>query len=103
MLRARYRDSYTQPGLMQAGQVYTLKPTPITTSIRFDKGHRIRVEVTSPNFPKFARNLNTGGPNETESEPVVADHAVHPSVDLTSAVEGKSVVGRVELVGRRIL
>src|SRR3546814_2378165 len=42
MLRARYRDSYTQPGLMQAGQVYTLKPTPITTSIRFDKGHRLR-------------------------------------------------------------
>ncbi|MGH8072942.1 MAG: CocE/NonD family hydrolase [Lysobacter sp.] len=87
MLRARYRDSYTQPELMQAGQVYTLKPTPITTSIRFDKGHRIRVEVTSSNFPKFARNLNTGGPNETESEPVVADNAVHHSADAASYIE----------------
>src|SRR3546814_6078754 len=87
MLRARYRDSYTQPGLMQAGQVYTLKPTPITTSIRFDKGHRIRVEVTSSNFPKFARNLNTGGPNETESEAVVADNAVHRSEEHTSELQ----------------
>src|SRR3546814_9232212 len=87
MLRARYRDSYTQPGLMQAGQVYTLKPTPITTSISFDKGHRIRVEVTSSNFPKFARNLNTGGPNETESETVVADNAVHHSADAASYIE----------------
>src|SRR3546814_5099254 len=87
MLRARYRDSYTQPGLMQAGQVYTLKPTPITTSIRFDKGHRIRVEVTSSNFPKFARNPNTGGPNETQSEAVVADNAVHRSEEHTSELQ----------------
>ncbi|HZW18102.1 MAG TPA: CocE/NonD family hydrolase [Luteimonas sp.] len=87
MQRARYRDSYTQPALMQPGQVYTLKPTPITTSIRFDKGHRIRVEVTSSNFPKFARNLNTGGPNETESEAVVADNAVHHSADAASYIE----------------
>ena len=87
ILRARYRDSYTKPELMQPGQVYTLEPTPITTSIRFDKGHRIRVEVTSSNFPKFARNLNTGGPNETESEPVVADNAVHHSADAASYIE----------------
>lgn len=87
MQRARYRDSYTQPELMQPGWVYTLRPTPITTSIRFDKGHRIRVEVTSSNFPKFARNLNTGGANETESTPVVADNAVHHSADAASYIE----------------
>ncbi|MFT3756645.1 MAG: CocE/NonD family hydrolase [Pseudoxanthomonas sp.] len=87
MQRARYRDSYTAPELMQPGQVYTLKPTPITTSIQFGKGHRIRVEVTSSNFPKFARNLNTGGPNETEDKPVVADNAVHHSADAASYIE----------------
>lgn len=87
MLRARYRDSYTQPELMQPGQVYTLRPTPITTSIQFGKGHRIRVEVTSSNFPKFARNLNTGGDNEKESEPVVADNAVHHAADAASYIE----------------
>jgi putative CocE/NonD family hydrolase len=87
MLRARYRDSYVAPALMQPGKVYTLKPTPITTSIQFGKGHRIRVEITSSNFPKFARNLNTGGPNETESEAVIADNAVHHSADAASYIE----------------
>lgn len=87
ILRARYRDSYVKPELMQPGTVYTLKPTPITTSIQFGKGHRIRVEITSSNFPKFARNLNTGGPNETESEAVVADNAVHHSADNASYIE----------------
>ena len=45
------------------------------------------MEVTSSNFPKFARNLNTGGPNETESTPVVADNAVHHSADNASWIE----------------
>lgn len=87
ILRARYRDSYVKPELMQPGNVYTLKPTPITTSIQFGKGHRIRVEITSSNFPKFARNLNTGGPNETEREAVVADNAIHHSADNASYIE----------------
>lgn len=87
ILRARYRDGYAAPALMQPGNVYTLKPTPITTSIQFGKGHRIRVEVTSSNFPKFARNLNTGGPNETESAAVVADNAIHHSADNASYIE----------------
>ncbi|MCL7714285.1 CocE/NonD family hydrolase [Stenotrophomonas mori] len=87
ILRARYRDGYAAPAPMQPGQVYTLKPTPITTSIRFGKGHRIRVEVTSSNFPKFARNLNTGGANESEDVPVVADNAVHHSAAAASYIE----------------
>ncbi len=87
MQRARYRDSYTQPSLMQPGQVYTIKPTPITTSIQFGKGHRIRVEITSSNFPKFVRNLNTGGDNETETQGVVADNTIHHAADAMSYIE----------------
>ena len=87
MLRARYRDGYATPAPMQPGRVYALKPTPITTSIQFGKGHRIRVEVTSSNFPKFARNLNTGGANESEDAPVVADNAIHHSADAASYIE----------------
>jgi len=87
ILRARYRDGYDTPKPMEPGQVYMLRPTPIATSIQFGKGHRIRVEVTSSNFPKFARNLNTGGPNETESSPVVAENAVHHSADAPSYIE----------------
>lgn len=77
IMRARYRDGFDKPVMMEPGKTYTLKPTPIATSIQFGTGHRIRVEVTSSNFPKFVRNLNTGGPNESESQGVVAENAVH--------------------------
>jgi predicted acyl esterase len=87
ILRTRYRDGFDRPIPMRAGQVYTIHPTPIATSIQFGKGHRIRVEVTSSNFPKFVRNLNTGGPNESESQPVVADNEVYHSVNNFSYIE----------------
>jgi uncharacterized protein len=87
ILRARYRNGLDKPEPMTAGEIYTIRPTPMSTSIRFDKGHRIRVEVTSSNFPKFARNLNTGGANESESKPVIANNAVHHAGDDASYVE----------------
>src|SRR5690606_5618133 len=87
ILRARYRDGFEDPQPMEPGKVYTLQPTPIATSIRFDAGHRIRVEVTSSSFPKFARNLNTGGPNESESTPVVAENTVHHAAGAASYIE----------------
>jgi putative CocE/NonD family hydrolase len=87
ILRARYRDGFERPALMEPGKTYTLKPSPIATSIRFGAGHRIRIEVTSSNFPKFVRNLNTGGANEKESTGVVADNAVHHDADNLSYIE----------------
>jgi putative CocE/NonD family hydrolase len=87
IFRARYRDGFDKPVMMQPGRVYTVQPTPIATSIRFGKGHRIRVEVTSSNFPKFARNLNTGGPNETESKGIVAANAIHHDAANASYIE----------------
>jgi putative CocE/NonD family hydrolase len=77
IFRSRYRNGFDKPELMTPGNIYEIRLTPMATSIRFDKGHRIRVEVTSSNFPKFVRNLNTGGPNETETEPVVARNTIH--------------------------
>jgi len=77
IFRARYRDGYDRQVMMEPGRVYTIHPTPIATSIQFGKGHRIRIEVTSSDFPKFERNLNTGGANETESKPVVAGNTIH--------------------------
>ena len=87
ILRARYRDGFDKPVMMAPDQVYTLRPTPITTAIQFGAGHRIRVEVTSSNFPKFVRNLNTGGPNESESAGVVAANAVHHDGSEQSYIE----------------
>jgi putative CocE/NonD family hydrolase len=87
IMRARYRDGYETPRLMDPGGTYTIRPTPMTTSNRFGKGHRVRVEVTSSNFPKFVRNLNTGGPNERESVGVVAKNVIHHDAERTSYID----------------
>lgn len=87
ILRARYRDGYDREVFMQPNGIYTLRPTPITTSIVFGKGHRIRIEVTSSNFPKFYRNLNTGGDNVTEAIAVKATNMVHHSREHPSYIE----------------
>ncbi|MDX2029804.1 MAG: CocE/NonD family hydrolase [Blastocatellia bacterium] len=78
--RARYREGYDKPPVwMEAGKVYKLTLQPMTTSNYFEAGHRIRIEVSSSNFPRFDRNLNTGGKNYDESKGVVAHNAVHHS------------------------
>ena len=84
ILRARYRDGYDKEVFMSAGDVYQLDFTPMTTSIEFQKGHRIRVEVSSSSFPKYVRNLNTGGNNVDESEGVAAKNTVHHSPEHQS-------------------
>ena len=87
ILRARYRDGYDKPAPMTPGAVHTLRPTPMTTANLFGRGHRIRVEVTSSNFAKFARNLNTGGANERAAAGAVARNRVHHDRDNASYVE----------------
>lgn len=75
--RARYRDGYDKQVMMTPDQVYELRISPITTSNVFLAGHRLRIEVSSSNFPRFERNLNTGGDNFTESQPVIATNQIH--------------------------
>jgi putative CocE/NonD family hydrolase len=86
IFRARYREGYEKQVMMKEGEVYEIDMTPMTTSISFEKGHRIRVEVTSSNFPKFVRNLNTGGNNYNEKDGVVAHNTIHLSKDHPSYV-----------------
>ena len=78
--RLRYRDGYDKPPVwMEPGKVYKVALQPMTTSNFFAAGHRIRIEISSSNFPRFDRNLNTGGKNFDESVGVVAHNAVHHS------------------------
>jgi len=79
ILRARYREGYDKQVFMEEGQIYELEISPMSTSNFFDAGHRIRIEVSSSNFPRFTRNLNTGGRNYDETEGVVALNTVHHS------------------------
>jgi putative CocE/NonD family hydrolase len=87
ILRTRYRDGYENPEMMQGGEVYELKPSPMTTSHVFKAGHRIRVEVSSSKFPQYMRNLNTGGNNVDEAEGVVAHNVLHHGGAYPSQIE----------------
>ena len=85
--RLRYRDGYDKPPVwMEPGKVYKVALQPMTTSNFFPAGHRIRIEVSSSNFPRFDRNLNTGGKNFDESVGVVAHNTVHHSKQYPSEV-----------------
>lgn len=75
--RVRYREGYDKEVMMEDGKVYEVKMTPMSTSNYFEKGHSIRIEVSSSNFPRFDRNLNTGGNNFDESEGVIATNSIH--------------------------
>ena len=85
--RMRYRDGYDKPlAWMEKGKVYKVALQPLTTSNYFAPGHRIRIEVSSSNFPRFDRNLNTGGNNYDEAKGVVARNSVHHSKQYPSSV-----------------
>ena len=66
-MRARYRESFSCPTLFEPGRVfqYTIQVNP--TSILFRRGHRIRLALSSSDFPNFDRNHNTGGDDYRES------------------------------------
>lgn len=79
ILRVRYRTSMSAPELMEPGRVYELRVDLVATSNVFATGHRIRLEVSSSNFPRFDRNTNTGGTiaDETEQDLRPATNRVH--------------------------
>jgi hypothetical protein len=85
--RMRYRDGYDKPlAWMEKGKVEKVTLQPLTTSNYFAPGHRLRIEVSSSNFPRFDRNLNTGGNNYDEWAAVVATNSVHHSKEYPSSV-----------------
>ncbi len=85
--RMRYRDGYDRTVWMEPDSVYRVVLGPMNTSNWFAPGHRIRIEISSSNFPRFDRNLNTGGNNYDEAEGVVARNGVHHSGLYPSSVE----------------
>jgi len=77
ILRARYRKGFEKTVFMEPGGVYEIRIRLDATGNFFGPGHRIRLDVSSSNFPGFDRNLNTGGNNYDEVDWVVADNAIH--------------------------
>jgi uncharacterized protein len=84
ILRMRYRNSLDKPELATPGQVYRIAVDAGVTSNVFLKGHRIRMEISSSNFPRFDRNSNTGGLVEqaaklSKANQTIYHDASHPS------------------------
>jgi uncharacterized protein len=92
--RVRWRDGYVQPVFIKRDTVYKVEVPPLVTSNAFLAGHRIRLEVASSSFPHFERNLNTGGNNYDEKDPVTAHNAIHHAPGYPSAIVLPVVAGR---------
>jgi hypothetical protein len=94
ILRARYRDSFSSPQLLTPGRVYQLEIDLVATANVFASGHRIRLEISSSNFPRFDRNTNSGGiiAHEAEDDFIIATNEIlhdneHPSHLVLPVIE----------------
>ena len=85
-VRARFRHGFEKPVLLTPGHVERYDVNMWYTSRVFEPGHRIRVTVASAAFPKYDRNLNTGGNNEHDSTFVTAHQRVLHDGDHQSHV-----------------
>jgi putative CocE/NonD family hydrolase len=77
ILRARYRDSWEQPTPLEPGRIYAIRIRLFPTSNVFQRGHRIRLDISSSNFPKFDVNPNTGEAEAKATHQRVARNTVH--------------------------
>ncbi|HEV2675674.1 MAG TPA: CocE/NonD family hydrolase [Aliidongia sp.] len=77
ILRCRYRDSFEAPSMMAPGRVYEITIEPFATANLFQRGHRIRLDISSSNFPKYDVNPNTGEPEGAARLKRIATNRVH--------------------------
>jgi putative CocE/NonD family hydrolase len=86
IIRARYRDSQEKPTLINPGQIYKFTIDLWATSNVFRKGHLLRLEVSSSNFPRFDRNLNTGENPAFAVNSVTATNTIYHDGEHPSAL-----------------
>ena len=84
--RVRYREGFDKEVFMDKEKVYKVNLSRMSTSNFFQKNHKIRIEISSSNFPRFARNLNTGGDNFDESKGIIANNKIHHSKKYPSSI-----------------
>jgi len=96
IMRMSYRNGRHERGLIAPGEVYELTIEPFPTANVFKKGHRIRVDISSSNFPRWDVNPNTGEPFESSRRKVKADNTVYHSAERPSFI----VLPVVPLKGR---
>ena len=84
--RLRYREGDDHLVWLEKDHVYKVTLTPMVTSNLFAAGHRIRLEVAGSNFPRFDRNLNTGGNNYDETTAIPSHTAIHHTPQYPSTL-----------------
>ncbi|MEC8822183.1 MAG: CocE/NonD family hydrolase, partial [Pseudomonadota bacterium] len=78
-IRMRYRNSLSDSQLIEPGKIYQVEVALNVTSNYFAAGHKLRVEISSSNFPRWERNLNTGGNNYDETNWKTAQNTIYHS------------------------
>lgn len=86
ILRARFRGPLKEEKLLKPGTIYELTIKPYPTSNIFKKGHRIRVDISSSNFPRFDVNPNTGEPLNDHRRMVIATNTVYHNREHASHI-----------------
>ncbi len=86
ILRSRYRDSTQEAKAIVPGRIYEYRIDLWSTSNVFLRGHKIRIEVSSSNFPRFDRNLNTGISASSSQTIVKATNTIYHDRDYPSAL-----------------
>ena len=86
IIRGRYRATRDHAVMLTPGKVYSFPIDPFPTANVFKKGHRIRVDISSSNFPRFDTNPNTGEPLGKNRRVVTADNTIHHSASFPSRI-----------------
>jgi putative CocE/NonD family hydrolase len=86
IVRGRYRATRDHAELLVPGKVYPFTIEPFPTANVFKKGHRIRVDISSSNFPRFDANPNTGEPLGKNTRMVTADNTIYHSAQYPSNI-----------------
>ncbi len=86
VIRARYREGFEEEKLIEPGEVYKYSIDMWATSYVLAPGDRLRIDITSSNFPRLARNLNTGAPFGKSTEMKLALQTVYMSEEYPSQV-----------------
>lgn len=87
VVRARYRHGLDQPALLPVGQTNVFDLPVGNTAVQFQAGHRIRLEISSSNYPRYDANPNTGTEIATERNPVLATQRVFHTPDCPSVLQ----------------
>ena len=86
IVRARFRNGTENPQMMVPGEIYKFEIDMWNTSNSFIKGHRIRIEISSSNFPRYNRNLNSGNPIASDIDITLANQTVYHGIQYPSYI-----------------